>query len=178
MLVAAFVVAHATAEEVPLALVADTSIAAFPGERTLNYGHSPRLKLKGLENIILFAVDAGPLQGQVVDQAVLHLRACAGDLMMRTVGLSTVASPWNEGLSQGDGPRACPREAGSHQVTPTRHWAWAGNDEESASASDGVAAQAAWAGARTASAMVELAHLVPSRQHRLEAPLSTPASAL
>ncbi len=128
VLLALLACAPVTGEEVTLAMVADTSIAASTGERALNYGHSPRLKLKGLENIILLAVDAGALKGRVVEHAVLHLKACADNLMVRKVGVSTVATPWNEGVSEGDG-EGKPGDScfDSPALGTPRRWAGAGS---------------------------------------------------
>ena len=118
----------ASAQEVTLPIVADTSIASFEGERTLNYGHAARLKLKGLENIILLTPDCALLVGKRVEHAVLHLRGCDAHLMVRKVGLSTVATRWNEGTSEGSGPGG-PGDScfQSPELGSTRLWAGAGS---------------------------------------------------
>ncbi len=89
------------AEELRLPVAKDTSIAASPSEQELDYGGSARIKMKGIENVLLFEVDASALRGQVVEDAVLHLRGCDDRLMVRKVGVSSVAVAWNEGHGKG-----------------------------------------------------------------------------
>jgi len=85
------------AAELILPITADTSISAFDSERDLAAGSAPRIKLKGLENLILLTADMTPLRGQVVERAELRLKGTDDRLMVRRIGVSTVASPWNEG---------------------------------------------------------------------------------
>jgi hypothetical protein len=91
--------ANLTAAELTLPITADTSISAFESERDLAAGGAPRIKLKGLENLILLNLDATALKGQVIERAELRLKGTDDKLMVRRVGVSTVASPWNEGGS-------------------------------------------------------------------------------
>ncbi|MBA3701139.1 MAG: hypothetical protein H0W78_20005 [Planctomycetes bacterium] len=88
--------AHLAAAELTLPITADTSISAFESERDLAAGGAPRIKLKGLENLILLNLDATALKGQVIERAELRLKGTDDKLMVRRVGVSTVASPWNE----------------------------------------------------------------------------------
>lgn len=85
------------AAELTLPLTADTSISAFESERDHAAGGAPRIKLKGLENLILLNLDATALKGQVIERAELRLKGTDDKLMVRRVGVSTVASPWQEG---------------------------------------------------------------------------------
>lgn len=115
-----------TAAELTLPITADTSISAFESERDLAAGQAPRIKLKGLENLILLDLDATALKGQLIERAQLRLKATDDRLMVRRVGVSTVASPWNEG-------------GGSYETAkdgdptflfaahPDRHWTRAGS---------------------------------------------------
>lgn len=85
------------AAELTLPITADTSISAFDSERGLAAGAAPRLKLKGLENLILLTVDSSQLRSQVVERAELRLKVTDDHAMVRRVGVSTVAAPWSEG---------------------------------------------------------------------------------
>ncbi len=85
------------AAELTLPITADTSISAFDSERGLAAGSAPRLKLKGLENLILLTVDTTALRGQVIERAELRLKGSDDRLMLHKIGVSTVAAPWSEG---------------------------------------------------------------------------------
>lgn len=95
-----------TAAELTLPLTADTSISAFETERDLAAGQAPRIKLKGLENLILLAIDTATLEGQVIERAHLRIKGTDDKLMVRRVGVSTIASPWSEGGGSYDKAKA------------------------------------------------------------------------
>lgn len=99
--------ACAGAAELTLPIVADTSICAFESEREQNAGGSPRIKLKGIENLILLAPDVAQLAGQKVEKAEIRLKGCDEKLMIARIGVSTVATAWGEGVGSyaaaGDG---------------------------------------------------------------------------
>ncbi len=97
LLLGTVVALNLAAAELTLPIIADTSISAFESERELAAGTAPRIKLKGLENLILLSVDTTALKGQVIERAELRLKGTDDQLMVRRVGVSTVASPWNEG---------------------------------------------------------------------------------
>ena len=97
------------AEEARLAVTADTSISCHESEVDLNAGGAPRIKLKGTENLILLDFDSGPLKGKAVVSANLHIRGTGDGMMVRKVGVSTVAVPWAEGAQ--DYGKAGPGEA-------------------------------------------------------------------
>ena len=113
----------APAETVRVPIVADTSICAYPDEREFAPGGCPRLKLKGNENLILIDFDVEALRGRRIGSAVLRLKEAEPNLMVRRVGLSTLATGWVEGTSgtyaPGDG--ACFMRRG-----PGKGAAWAG----------------------------------------------------
>jgi hypothetical protein len=122
----AFVVVGVTAAELTLPITADTSISAFESERSLAAGTAPRLKLKGIENLILLSADMAALRGQVIEHAELRLKGTDDRLMVRRIGVSTVATPWNEG-----GGSYEPAKAGDSTFLsaahPDRPWAGAGS---------------------------------------------------
>jgi len=97
------------AEKARLAVTADTSISCYETERDLNAGGSPRIKLKGAENYIFLDFDRVPLAGKKVVAATLHIRGTASNMMVRKVGVSTVAVPWGEGAQ--DYGKAGPAES-------------------------------------------------------------------
>src|SRR5208283_542703 len=72
-------------------------------EQEDNMGQASRIKMKGIENILVFNFDSTPLKNKLVTQAALHLKATEKNVMVRKVGFSTLATPWNEGQA--------PREA-------------------------------------------------------------------
>ncbi len=88
------------AETLKLKILSDTSISCHPQEQGLNAGGATALKMKGLENVILLEVDAAPLKGKVVEKAVLFLHGEADRMMVRKVGVSTVAVPWRAGAGR------------------------------------------------------------------------------
>src|ERR1043165_1749687 len=71
------------AAELTLPITADTSISVFETERELAAGTAPRLKLKGLENLILLMPDVAALKGQMVERAELRLKGTDDRLMVR-----------------------------------------------------------------------------------------------
>ncbi|MGH7145608.1 MAG: hypothetical protein ACREJ2_15970 [Planctomycetota bacterium] len=85
--------------EIKLPVTADNSICCFPAEQKDNQGKAPRIKMKGIENLIVFNFDAAQLAGMRVTKATLHIRGTAKDMTVRHVGFSTICSPWNEGDS-------------------------------------------------------------------------------
>jgi len=85
-----------------LECTADTNLSSYETERELNYGASARIRLKGIQMLGLFRFDVAPLAGKVVEAATLHLRYAGSDRRLRTIGLSTLAEPWDEGDGRGD----------------------------------------------------------------------------
>ncbi len=92
----AFLGAVAYADPLRLPVTADTSICIHENERALNDGGKSRLRVKGNEHILLFDVDVAALRGKTVEAARLWVRA-AGEVRLKTMGVSTVMAPWGEG---------------------------------------------------------------------------------
>jgi hypothetical protein len=88
-----------------LPVTRDTIISAYPPERDGNSGGAGRLKLKGWQESTLLDIDPEPLRGRVVRKARIHVRSAAPDWPLARVGVSTVASPWNEGTATGYRPQ-------------------------------------------------------------------------
>lgn len=86
----------ASADPIRLPVTADTSICIHENERALNDGGKSRLRVKGNEHILLFAVDVAAIRGKTVVEARLWVRA-AGEVRLKTMGVSTVATAWTEG---------------------------------------------------------------------------------
>jgi len=82
---------------------ADNSICIHPGERAENRGGSPRLRVKGIEHILVLDFDVAPLKGRVVEEARLWMLP-AGEHKLKTMGVSTVAAPWKEKECTFNGP--------------------------------------------------------------------------
>ena len=97
-----FATLGAQAEEVRLRCTADTNLSSYEGEQDLNYGHSTRLRLKGIQMLALFQFDTAPLMGWQIQKATLYLRYAGNERKLRTVGISTVSSPWEEGTGAGE----------------------------------------------------------------------------
>ncbi len=93
-----------TVEDLRLPASADASIGIDESERTFNTGASPRLRLKGIEHVLLLDFDASALRERKVAEARLILRP-AGPLKVKTLGVSTVSVPWKEGDGNAE-PRA------------------------------------------------------------------------
>lgn len=91
---------RADAGEVRLRCIADTNLSSYPTEVALNYGRSPRIRLKGKEMWMLATFDTAPIAGWRVRAARLRLHA-AGPHKLKTIGISTVAVPWAEGTGNG-----------------------------------------------------------------------------
>jgi hypothetical protein len=83
----------------------DAGLSSVSGEQRGNTGGNPRLKLKGQQESILLDIDVKRLRGRVVQKALLHLRSASPDWPLARVGVSTVASPWEEGTAEGYRPQ-------------------------------------------------------------------------
>jgi len=89
----------AVCQEVRVPITADTSIAADSAETYENNGGALTIKMKGIENFIVLNFDPASLQGKEVISATAHLRGVDDKLMVRKVGVSTLATSWSEGTS-------------------------------------------------------------------------------
>ncbi|MCD6506595.1 DUF4091 domain-containing protein [Candidatus Poribacteria bacterium] len=108
-----------------LKVIADNSIAAAGDEIHHNAGAKSVLRIKGIEHILIFKFDLSPIKGWKVHRAYLYLHA-AHEHRLRTIGLSTIASNWQEGNGV---DRAV--DGGScftHAIYPYKRWAGEGSD--------------------------------------------------
>ncbi len=96
----ALISAPAGAAELRLPCVADTNVSSYPAEAPLNYGRSSRIRLKGKEMWMLAKFDTAGIAGWTVRSAKLRLHA-AGPHKLKTIGISTVAVDWVEGIGAG-----------------------------------------------------------------------------
>lgn len=85
------------ADSVEIPVLADTGVCCHSSERDLNCGGSSRFKMKGLEDVVLLGIDPAPVLGKVVENAFLLVRGTASNMMVRKIGLSTIAGKWAEG---------------------------------------------------------------------------------
>ncbi len=102
---------------------ADTNLSSYDSEKDLNYGASPRIRLKGIQMLGLFHFETGSVAGSLVRSARLHLRYAGNARMLRTLGISTVTAPWEEGTGRGEHhpgePSFQQRRAGRDPWAPT-----------------------------------------------------------
>ncbi|HYE06181.1 MAG TPA: hypothetical protein VEL07_11770 [Planctomycetota bacterium] len=117
--------AAVAASELTLPITADTSLMMHPEELRQNAGQSSRIKLKGIENVILLAFDPAPVAGKVVERASLRIRGTAAKMMVCRVGLSTVATPWTEG--RGDYADAVDGDSCFFEPAPGATWGGPGS---------------------------------------------------
>jgi len=127
MPVLAAVLGVALAQE-PLRLpsTADTLISIHEGEEHLNHGARSTMRLKGIEDLALLDFDVSALKGRTVEEARLHFFPLEGH-KLKTLGLSTVATPWKEGRGEKEPARPgepCFLEAARGE----RPWAHPGSD--------------------------------------------------
>jgi hypothetical protein len=117
--------AGAEASLIWIPVTADTSMSAYPDERSFTAGAAPRIKLKGIENMILIDFDPRPIWGKRVKRAYLRITGTDNRLMVRRVGVSGIATGWLEGASAeyAPGEGACFLRPG----TGRNAW-WAGTE--------------------------------------------------
>lgn len=88
------------AEPLRLETTRDLWISAYKTEREGNNGGSPKLKLKGVQELFLIDFDPAPLKGKRVVRAELHLHGEGAEALGR-VTVSSVAEEWVEGTGTG-----------------------------------------------------------------------------
>lgn len=113
-------------EPLRLPCTADTVISTQHGEELLNHGAKSNLRLKGIEDLALLDFDVAPLKGRVVEEARLVFFPLEGH-RLKTLGISTVGTPWKEGRGSNDAARpgeACFLEAARGE----RPWGHPGSD--------------------------------------------------
>ncbi len=107
------------ANEVRVTVTADTSLQAHRAEITYNSGASSTIRIKGNEHFMLADFDLHAVKGWRVDSATLYIHE-ARETKLRTVGLSTIAAPWQEGTGRSN------ETAGgctfTRAVWPDTHW--------------------------------------------------------
>lgn len=84
------------AEPTRLEVTRDTWISAYPTETEGNNGGSPKLKLKGVQELILLDLDPARLAGRRIVRAELRLHL-EGKESLGRVTVSSVADEWIEG---------------------------------------------------------------------------------
>ena len=95
-------------EQALIPVIADENICCHPEEVTFSAGRAPRLKLKGIENLMILQPEVARLQGKLVTRAVLKLKPTAKPETMTLVrlGVSTIGCPWKESGREKEGPSA------------------------------------------------------------------------
>ena len=92
------IIGDAQAATLCLPITKDTSISSVGKEQTGNNGRASRLKIKSIQEYILFDVDVADLKGLVLADAWLHVTtASPAKAPVKRAGVSTVASNWGEG---------------------------------------------------------------------------------
>jgi len=80
-------------------VIKDTGISSVGRERNGNNGSTHKLKLKGQQEYILLDINTVSLKGKIVTGAVLHVNSSSSvDAPLMRIGVSSVASPWKEGV--------------------------------------------------------------------------------
>jgi hypothetical protein len=111
---------------VKLPVTRDAWVSSYRTEKKGNLGGSSRLKAKGCQEYTLFDVDAAALEGKVVTGALWHFNSASPNAIFRRTTVSTVATPWVEGTSDGYRPEegsVCYEQA----ALGARDWAYPGS---------------------------------------------------
>jgi len=113
-------------ETLRLPCIADSVLSSSTGETLLNGGGRSTLRLKCVEDFPIFDFDVAPLRGRVVEEARLFLFP-TGPHKLRSLGLSTIGTPWKEG--DGGGSPAKPGEVCfAEAARGERPWGRPGSD--------------------------------------------------
>lgn len=120
--------AATAAEVVTLPCTADTSVCCHPSEVNHNLGAGARIKIKGIENVLLLDFDTTAIRGRAVDSATLYLTSAIPNPMLRKVGVSTVACPWVEGTRPQQEPALDGEATFLSPEQGRRDWAGPGTD--------------------------------------------------
>lgn len=109
-----------------LPCIADTMLSTSHGEEKLNGGARSTLRLKGIEDLSIADFDLASLRGKRVLEARLFFFP-AGPHKLRSIGISTIGTPWKEG--QGTGTPAKPGECSFSEASHgERSWGAPGSD--------------------------------------------------
>jgi hypothetical protein len=118
--------AGASPDTLRLPCTADTMLSTSHGEERLNGGDRSNLRLKCVEDLAILDFDVSPLKGRTVEEARLFLHP-TGPHKLRSIGLSTIGTPWKEGA--GTGSPAKPGEATFMEAAHgERPWGGPGSD--------------------------------------------------
>jgi len=107
-------------QEQRLPVVADNSIATAPNEVNHNAGAKSVLRIKGIQHILTMKFDLSTVRGWRIHRARLYLHSVR-EHRLRTIGLSTIASDWNEG--KGVDATTKGGSCFTYAVYPNQHWA-------------------------------------------------------
>jgi hypothetical protein len=109
-----------------LPVIADTQLSMSHGEERLNGGARSTVRLKGIEDLTILDLDLSALKGRTVEEARLFFFP-VGPHKLRSIGISTIGSPWKEGA--GTGSPAKPGEATFVEAAHgERPWGHPGSD--------------------------------------------------
>jgi hypothetical protein len=79
------------------------SFSSVDKEKRGNNGILKKLRLKGVQEFVLFDMDANPVKGKLISGALLHLRSASPKKApLARVGVSSLSSDWKEGYSSFD----------------------------------------------------------------------------
>ncbi|HZE97161.1 MAG TPA: hypothetical protein VE981_09040 [Planctomycetota bacterium] len=109
-----------------LPCIADTVLSSSGSEVNLNGGDRSNIRLKGIEDLSILDFDVTAVKGKTVEEARLFITP-TGPNKLRSLGISTISSPWKEGTGTGTPAKAgeaCFAEA-AHGERP---WAHPGSD--------------------------------------------------
>jgi len=116
-----------TGKKIRCQVTKDTWISSVGKEKIGSNGGARRLKVKGQQEYSLVDIDPSVLRGKIITGALLHIRSASGKKApMARVGVSTLASRWEEGTSHNYRPQAgssCFNQAGYKK----RNWAYPGS---------------------------------------------------
>src|SRR5436190_14386748 len=109
-----------------LPCVADSQLSMSGGEEKLNGGGRSSMRLKGIEDLTIVDFDVSAIKGKTVEEARLFVTP-TGAHKLRSIGISTISTPWKEGDGTGS-----PAKAGDVSFAAAAHgerpWAHPGSD--------------------------------------------------
>lgn len=112
--------------ELRLPVVADTQLSMSHGEERLNGGSRSTVRLKGIEDLTILDLDVSAIKGRTVEESRLFFHP-VGPHKLRSIGISTIGSPWKEG--EGTGSPAKPGECTFIEAAHgERPWGHPGSD--------------------------------------------------
>src|SRR5262245_22548073 len=122
-------------EPIRLPVIADAQICMSHGEERLNGGGRSAVRLKGIEDLTIVDLDVAAIKGRTVEEARLFFHP-TGPHKLRSIGISTIGSPWKEGVGNGTPAKAgeCTYMEAAHGERP---WGHPGSDFHSVTFSRG-----------------------------------------